>query len=328
MRAPTISVLMPVYNAERYLALAIESVLSQTYTDFELVIVNDGSTDSSKRIISAFTDDRIRYLENEGNKGIVYTRNRLIEEAKGKYIAWLDSDDVALENRLKVQHRFLEQHPDYDICGSYAKKVDESGRVTGSIKLFSKDIDVRCNLLFTNSLITSSVMGRIETFRKNFFNPTFTVTEDYDLWCRISKIGKLKNIPKYLIHYRWHNTNISKEKQALMIEMSQRVNSRELKEIGIAMSPEELELHSSLFSKNFDNTPGDISKFKPWLQKIATYNKKAGKYSIHKMNAMIYFRWFFVLKERGLQKKVFSLRLKGTSPLCILTLIKLVLIRL
>ena len=128
MRTPLVSVAMPAYNSEEYVKQAIDSVLAQTFSDFELIIVNDGSSDRSKEIILSYTDERIRYLENEKNLGIVKTRNRCIANAAGKYIAVLDNDDIALPFRLEEQVRFLEANSDYGVCGSFYRIIDSEDR--------------------------------------------------------------------------------------------------------------------------------------------------------------------------------------------------------
>src|SRR5580693_6014535 len=117
MDSPLVSVAMPVYNAEKYIMQAIDSVLGQSYPHFELVIVNDGSTDRSKEIIHSYSDKRIRFYDNEVNLGITKTRNKCIQYATGKYIAVLDNDDIALPFRLEKQVEFLESDFDYALCG-------------------------------------------------------------------------------------------------------------------------------------------------------------------------------------------------------------------
>ena len=127
MNLPLVSVVMPVYNGEKYLKEAIDSVLSQSYQNIELVIVNDGSTDSGSQIVKKYTDPRIRFVENESNSGIVYSRNKGLESATGKYVATLDSDDIALPDRIEKQVLFLENNSEYGMCGTFFSTIDSAG---------------------------------------------------------------------------------------------------------------------------------------------------------------------------------------------------------
>ena len=118
MKPIAVSVIMPVYNAEAFLSQAIDSILGQTFSDFEFIIINDGSTDRSKEIINSYPDKCIVYLENEINKGLVFTLNRAIAAANGEYIARMDSDDICLPERLDTQKKFLDQHVDIALAAS------------------------------------------------------------------------------------------------------------------------------------------------------------------------------------------------------------------
>ncbi|MFY7888286.1 MAG: glycosyltransferase family 2 protein, partial [Spirosomataceae bacterium] len=182
---PTISVLMPMYNAEAYLGLAIESILNQTYQDFELVILNDGSTDKSLEIALSYQDKRIRVLENEGNLGLIYTRNRLITEARGDLLAWLDSDDVAVTTRLEEQYDFLQKNPKVALVASWATIIDSNGKPTGGFrKSYIKDEYLQALLLFVNYIVQSSVMIRKSCLPSIPYQLPFS--EDYDLWVRVA----------------------------------------------------------------------------------------------------------------------------------------------
>jgi glycosyltransferase involved in cell wall biosynthesis len=128
MNMPLVSVVMPLFNAEKYVGDAVESVLNQSYTNFELIIINDASTDKSAACVQGIVDRRIVIVENENNLGIVASRNRGLALAKGKYIAVLDSDDIALPNRLEKQVAFLEANPAYGICGSYYHVINGIGK--------------------------------------------------------------------------------------------------------------------------------------------------------------------------------------------------------
>src|SRR4029078_1647315 len=155
-----VSVVMPVYNAEKYLREAIQSILTQNYSNLEMIIVNDGSTDNSKNIILSFEDPRLRYFENPENWGIVRTRNRALAEATGEYVAVLDSDDVALPDKLRFQVEFMENNPEFKLCGSYFKTIDANGHILKNVKFPSHDGDARSMLLVHNCFCHSTIVMR------------------------------------------------------------------------------------------------------------------------------------------------------------------------
>ena len=130
---PVVSVIMPVFNGEAHLKEAIESILTQTFDDFELIIVNDGSKDRSGEIIRSFTDKRIRYMENDQNRGLIYSLNRAIDTAVGRYIARMDADDVCFPDRLEVQKKWLERNPCTSVVASFSETIDDSGHKTGDL---------------------------------------------------------------------------------------------------------------------------------------------------------------------------------------------------
>ena len=131
--SPLVSIVLPVYNGERYLAASLDSVLAQTYQNWELVIINDGSTDGTENLILNYPDKRIKYLPNDSNKGIIFSLNRGLQESKGVYIARLDADDIALPNRFEKQVEFLSENTDYALCGSYFQTIDSNGRLLKNV---------------------------------------------------------------------------------------------------------------------------------------------------------------------------------------------------
>ncbi|MEL4306297.1 glycosyltransferase family 2 protein [Methanococcoides sp. LMO-2] len=157
-----VSVIMPVYNAEKYLKDAIESILNQSFKNFELLIINDGSNDKSKAIIESHNDSRIRLLNNEENSGLAKVRNKGIYEAKGEYIAWLDADDISHPLRLEKQVKLLDSHPDVGICGTWVKTIGT--KVTHKWRYPTNPNFIRGRMLFDDPLATSSVMLRKKLF--------------------------------------------------------------------------------------------------------------------------------------------------------------------
>lgn len=201
---PAITVLMSAYNAEKYINESIESILNQTFNDFEFIIINDGSTDNTEKIIKSYNDNRIKYISQE-NIGISKSLNKGLKIATGKYIAKLDSDDVSYPERLEEQFKFMENNPTYVVCGSYADVIDESGNyiyVYNNIP--SDDKEIKKTMNYKNCFIHSSTFYRREIALSigGYYEPIRQYFEDYMFFYQILKKGKGYNIKKPLIKYR------------------------------------------------------------------------------------------------------------------------------
>lgn len=202
---PSVSVVMPAYNAEKYLREAIDSILAQTYKDFEFIIINDGSTDRTKEIILSYSDPRIVYLENEENSGICVTLNKGLDAARGRYIARMDSDDIALPDRFAIQVDYMDQHPDIGVCGSDIEVFGEGIEPHIFTQLHTPG-ECAAGLLFNPCFAHPSVFIRKEIIDKYDlrYKDEFRGLEDFELWWQISKYSKLNNIAKALLKYRHH----------------------------------------------------------------------------------------------------------------------------
>lgn len=208
---PLISVVLPVWNGARWLTEAIDSIRRQTHDNFELVVVDDGSTDGSADIFeaSARSDSRIRTFRQERN-GLVVALNRGLSEAQGQLIARLDADDRAHPQRLQKQTEYLDQYHDVGLVGSWAELIDEQGSIKGFRKYRTRPESLKPLLPRTNPLLHSSIMVRRSVLQKvGLYRPAFEGAEDYDLWLRVSEITKIANLPEYLVQYRLHTTNIT-----------------------------------------------------------------------------------------------------------------------
>lgn len=209
---PEISVLMSVYNAEKYLKSSIQSVLNQTFTRFEFIIVNDGSTDNSMNIITSFDDERIKVIDNPQNMGLTLSLNSGLRKARGKYIARLDADDICFENRLYSQYTRMEEQG-LLLLGGWAIEVDDEFNTTRILRPLTRCRDLRFKLLFSNSFIHSTIMFRREDAMKlGGYDESYICTQDYDLWSRFSRIGRVGNIPEFLIYLRTTPNSISRMK--------------------------------------------------------------------------------------------------------------------
>jgi glycosyltransferase involved in cell wall biosynthesis len=217
LKDPIISVIMPVYNAELYVGKSIDSILNQTYKDFEFIIINDGSTDKSLEIIKSFSDPRIKIISHT-NKGIIYSLNEGMAVSKGKYIARMDADDISLIDRFEKQISFLETNPTIAMCGTWAEVINDSGLVTGSYEHPPiNSVSIRSYILWHNPFIHPTVMMRRDIFKNtDWYDSRFKHAEDYELWTRIVFNHDVANIPEKLLQYRITNESITRKNNLSM----------------------------------------------------------------------------------------------------------------
>jgi glycosyltransferase involved in cell wall biosynthesis len=226
-----VSIIMTVFNSERYIQEAIESCLNQTHDNLELIIIDDGSTDSSLEIINSFQDERIKQLINKTNKGQSYSRNIGIKESSGEYIAIMDADDVAYENRLKIQLEYLET-TNADICFTWADLINTDGLVTG-VKKTTQNINLlRAKLLFECSLIHPTALWRKSSFLQNnlWYDEQFSYAQDYELWSRAIRKVEFSVLGESLLKFRFKNeASISFAKVDEQEVFRKLISNRELK---------------------------------------------------------------------------------------------------
>lgn len=201
---PKISVVMSVYNGEKFLKESVSSILNQTYRDFEFIIIDDGSTDSSLEILRDFKkeDSRIKLVSRE-NKGLTRSLNEGIKLAQGEYIARMDSDDISMPERFEKQIAFLEKNKDIALCGTWAINIDENGNEIGKYKTPIMSKEIKKTILFHNPFIHPSVMIRKEIINNiGVYNEKIKYAQDYEYWLRVIKKNKVANLDDFLLKYR------------------------------------------------------------------------------------------------------------------------------
>ena len=213
MTPPIVTVLLPVYNGDRYLHAAVESILAQTFESFELLIVDDGSTDGTEAICRSFTDPRIRVVRHEKNSGIVFALNDGVDQITTKYVARMDADDVALSDRLGRQIAFLESRPDIAACGSWVRELVD-GRLRAVMRRPTGEY-LRQTAWQPVPIFHPTACLRTEVLQELRYRPDFIHAEDYDLWLRLCRHHRIDNVPKVLLHYRIHPTSVSHAYRAL-----------------------------------------------------------------------------------------------------------------
>lgn len=208
---PLVSVVIPAYNAEAYIAEAIESVLNQTYPNFELIIIDDKSPDQTLMIAKSYEskDSRVKVIENEKNVGVGGNRNRGIAEAGGEYICWLDSDDISLPDRVEKQVEYLENHPAVGVVGGFITFFDENG-VKATRRYAENDKELRAKVFRYNPVAQPASMVRKKCYEiVGLFNPELRVDEDLEMLFRIGEKFEFANLQQVVLKYRQSDTSLT-----------------------------------------------------------------------------------------------------------------------
>lgn len=213
MSSPRVTVLMPIYNGEAFVRDAVESILTQTYRNFELLVVDDGSTDATLNIVRSYDDDRLRVLQNAQNLGLPAALNVGVRAARGALIARQDVDDISYPDRLKRQVAFLDANPAVVVLGTQFVSLNERGR-RRPLHLWMKcrsALGIRWQLMFENAFVHSSVMFRRDVVLTQFdgYDERFPACEDVDLWARVARRYPLRNLPEFLMAYRGRTASVS-----------------------------------------------------------------------------------------------------------------------
>lgn len=316
MNTPLVSVVLPVYNGEKYLNEAIDSILNQTFTDFEFIILNDGSTDETEEIILSYADPRIRYVKNETNLQIVKTLNKGISLAKGKYIARTDADDFSLPHRLAIQLKYMQSHPEVIVCGSYIQIYEQPKRIW---KVPVQDEAIKAMLLFESCLLHPTVIFTKDMALNNKYRSSFLGAEDYDLWERLSEDSNthFANIPEVLLLYRLHPNDDRRNYKARQRHLANLIRHRQLKKLGIITHEQNFLFHET-FSYNDDITfqLADLKYFQQWLNQIEYANDQHAVYSPPQLKKELEYRWLKICRKVAFQHPfvIFTFLLSRWSP--------------
>lgn len=318
---PLISILMPIYNGEKYLAEAIDSVLSQTYEHWELVLLDDGSSDNSLGIIYSYTDRRIRFAQNEQNLGIVATRNKLFDMAKGVYFAIMDCDDIFYPEKLEKQVAFMEQNLTCGVCGTWARKIAADGKSIGTIQPPVEDQYIKINLLFQSSFIHSASLIRKEALGDLRYEKEFPVCVDFNLWERLKSDTFFYNIPEYLVAYRWHNENISTEKGKLQENKRNEIIIRQLSSFGDFTKEEEQQVIT--IGNLLPIANKEMKKLTNVLEKLLETNQRNHIFDTTRFMAFLTYRWIFYCFAMKHYRAIFLLKIRWYAPNVFLHLLRL-----
>ena len=299
---PRVTVLMPVYNAAATVREAVDSVLAQTYGDFEFLIIDDGSSDETARIVRSYDDPRIRSESNGQNLGVVRTLNKGLDLARGEYLVRMDADDVSLPDRLARQVAFMDEHPTVGACGSWV--VTMGDKTADILRYPCAPEDIKAHLLFYNVIVHPSVCLRQAAFPANElrYDEGFPHAEDFELWQRACRAFPLANIDRVLLRHRIHEHSVTRRNQSAQAETLRRIDYRSLMELGIDPDEEQLSLHRRIseYGQNYRDLAPDAVE--GWLLRLIEANDHAGVFSpraLQHVCGKLWFRYCRVSLESG-----------------------------
>lgn len=280
---PGVSVILPVYNAEDFLKDAVESILTQSYPDFELIAIDDRSTDDSLGILRSFDDPRLAVLQNPVNQGVAKTLNRGLTAAQGAFVARMDADDISLPHRLADQMAFMASHPSVAVCGTWVEVFGRAVPVLENnvLKDPGGPEEIRSSFLFNCVLKHPSVMMRREVLDRERYRYDEAVdrAEDYALWVRIAKKYDLANLERVCLRYRLHTRKVSLTHKARNFEQADLIRRGLLEEMGLSPTEDELALHHEISRRFRTEFPQErLEEAGRWLKKIERQNDRSKTY--------------------------------------------------
>ncbi len=299
---PKISVVMPAYNAEKYIGKSIDSILNQTYGDFEFIIINDGSGDRTKEIILSYSDDRIVYLENEINSGIVVTLNKGLEYATGEYIARMDADDIAVAERLEKQIEFMEKNRDVGVLGTgiciFGENINEHARV-----FTTNPEQLKAELIFNSCIAHPTVMIRSRILKNNGlrYDMKYAGAEDYNLWWKIAKVSRIATLPDILVRYRIHSSQITKKKDEKYYKMMIKLMEERFSDIGFKSSDIEKKVFMKYCLGEYETfSQKEVEELVDCLVHLLRCNKSHNYFSQEKLNKIFELAIIYTLNNSKL----------------------------
>jgi len=284
---------MSVYNGEKYLREAIDSILDQSFKDFEFLIINDGSIDKTHEILKSYDGTCLRIIEQE-NMGLTKSLNKGLSLAKGQYIARMDADDISLPHRLEKQVRLMDREPDIGICGTWVKTIGDSKE---DIWRYPTEPEViRCRMLFESALAHPSVMIRRSFFINNHlsYDEKLQWAQDYELWVRCSSLSTLKNLEEVLLLYRSHPNGVGKRSSCEQRAAANLVRKQQLSQIGLRPDSAEFNIHERLSYYDFEICKEFVEAANLWLMKLLDANGKVGYYHNSDFEQVLAKRWYRV----------------------------------
>jgi len=311
MNNPLVTVLMPVYNGQHFIKESIESILNQSYTNFEFLIINDGSTDDSEKIINSYTDHRIVFINNAENKGLIETLNSGIQLSKGDYIARMDADDISLVNRIEKQVEFLDQNTEIGFLGTnytiFGDKFED-------VEYPSVHDDLKLACLMYNPFCHPSVMFRKSVLEKNkiCFEKKYIHAEEYKVWSEILSISKGHNLSEKLIKYRFHEAQVSQVHGQKQKEVSKLIRAEYLKNAGFELNERDLLAVWNLGQKEGIQSVETATSILTGMESIMKQNESIQFFDPIKLNKLLGHHYKNILLELKFLDNVLYEKYKNT----------------
>ena len=304
IKHPRISVVMPLYNGEKYLREAIDSILNQTYANFELLLINDASKDSTENIILSYDDSRIIYVKNEENLGLIKTLNKGFDLSRGEFIARMDQDDISTPDRFEKQVSIFEKNSKIGVCGTLFTPFGKDGKFK-TIDHPELHKDIKIHLLTACVIGHPTVMLRKDVVENLRYDENYQAAEDYELWTRLVKSTEFYNIQESLLHYRIHETNMSVLENTTQIENTKKITGNQLKHIGIDNVESNIEQCQILFGIGFKFrfTDGEFRKLVIFANNLEAQNLQKHVYDRKELHNIIHINLLRVL-NRTVNKKL------------------------
>ena len=268
---PQISILLPVKNGASVLAEAIDSLLRQTFPDWELLAIDDGSTDSTAELIAGYSDKRIRLIKNDRNIGVAASLNRAEAISAGEYIARMDADDIALPERLAQQYQFLESHPNVALCGT---AVETFGGFEEVYQLPRQHSDIRALLFLQPSLMHPTVMWRRKSFREKdlHYQENPPTAEDYELWVRATEKVQFANLPQILLRYRVDQSIKDSPYLAQQKKGDHAIKTDLLRRLGLPVDEDSCRKHKTVSLSEYDKNEVSTRSLMNWMREVVRAN--------------------------------------------------------
>jgi len=309
-QTPLVTVLMPVYHGSKFLDEAIESILNQTFTDFEFLIIDDESKDNSLDIIRSYDDERVRLVENKKNLGQASSLNKGIKLACGKYIARMDQDDISIPFRLQKQVEFMENNLQVGVCGTWIKYIGYKDDV---LNLETKNHLIKLRLLTNQSLAHPTVMIRrsvLDDYNLKY-DGRYSPAEDYDLWVRMSDYCSFANLPEPLVRYRLHENQGSEIGMKQQSDSANQVRSRLIESMGLHLQHGDLLIHNTVFCEE-DPCSLTISEVFSYLMRLHYANQQNHVFQLVAFDEFIKSNWLRFMANVDLR-----IRVKGLKQLLV-----------
>lgn len=292
MKTPQVTILMPALNAERFLPETLASIRAQTCGDFELLAIDDGSTDRTPDLLAACRDPRLRVLRNETRLKLSGALNRGLDEARGEFVARMDADDLMRPDRLACQLAYMERHPEIGCCGGWVRAFGEGPR--NILKFPAGAENLKAFALFYSPFAHPTVLFRREWFAREGlrYDGSFYPTEDYELWARALERFPCDNLPRVLVDYRVHGQSMTGGEWTDMDAQTVRVQRGILAKLGIEPTAEEARLHRAASMGLLPAAPESFVQAEAWLRKLEEANRIRGAYEPAALADVLNYVWF------------------------------------